>query len=74
MDSSNLSLQNRVDQPVSRKHILALKLRGDNHSLECLSTSAYTTTEVSTSAFIHPRYKSVPSRQNLPDKSSISTC
>lgn len=42
VDSSNFSLENRVDQTVACKHVLALELRGDNHGLECLTTSAYT--------------------------------
>jgi len=41
MDSSNLSLKNGVDKTVARKHILALELGGNDHSLECLTTAAY---------------------------------
>ena len=41
MNSSDLSLERGVDESVSRKHSLALELRGNNHSLECLSTAAY---------------------------------
>lgn len=42
MDSSDLSLENRVDKTMARKHVLALELRGNNHSLESLATAAYT--------------------------------
>lgn len=41
MNSSNLGLECGVDESVSRKHSLALELRGNNHSLERLSTAAY---------------------------------
>lgn len=41
MNSSDLSLERRVDESVSRKHSLTLELRGNNHSLERLSTAAY---------------------------------
>ena len=41
MNSSDLGLERRVDESVSRKHSLALELRGNNHSLERLSTAAY---------------------------------
>jgi hypothetical protein len=41
MNGSDLGLERRVDETVSRKHSLAFELRGDNHSLECLSTATY---------------------------------
>jgi hypothetical protein len=39
MNSSDFGLERGVDEPVSRKHGLALELRGNNHSLECLPTA-----------------------------------
>ena len=41
MNSRNLSLQHRVNKTMTRKHVLALKLRGDDHRLESLTTTAY---------------------------------
>jgi hypothetical protein len=41
VDSSNLSLKDRVDKTVTRKHILALKLGRNDHGLERLTTTTY---------------------------------
>lgn len=83
VDSSDLSLKRGVDEPVSRKHCLAFELRGNNDSLECLSTAAY---EVSKSQNVSKRrtkrkrecfdvIASFPSEipKSIPDKSSTST-
>lgn len=39
MDSSDLGLEDRVDETVAGQHVLALKLRGDDHCLESLTTA-----------------------------------
>ena len=41
VNGSNLSLQDRVHEAMTSKHVLAFKLGRHDHSLESLSTAAY---------------------------------
>lgn len=63
MNSSDFGLERGVDEPVSRKHSLTLELRGNNHSLESLSTSAY----------INPKSQNVSGRSTDVKKENVST-
>ena len=40
MNSSNFTLQGRINKPMSRQHVLLLELRGDNNRLESLTATA----------------------------------